>query len=159
MLRTPALLAAALLSFAGTARADWQFTKWGMSVDQLVSASGGKAVRIPPDQIAAKSPPKGPLRCLAEVAPPYRIGSTDFDSGSFLFDANGRLAAINFSVRADKFDELQSQLTAALGRPSASESRVFPHLIWRDLQKHNAVELRGFGTITILSYAPIPSDF
>ena len=38
-------LLAALVS--GPARADWQYTKWGMTPEQLVAASGGGAVLLP----------------------------------------------------------------------------------------------------------------
>ncbi|MGE4047070.1 MAG: hypothetical protein AB7F35_19565 [Acetobacteraceae bacterium] len=39
-----ALLAAGL---AGTARADWQYTRWGMTPEQVVRASGGKVSVLP----------------------------------------------------------------------------------------------------------------
>jgi hypothetical protein len=32
---------------APTARAEWQYTRWGMTPEQVVAASGGKAELLP----------------------------------------------------------------------------------------------------------------
>jgi hypothetical protein len=56
------VLSFAALLIASSARADWQYTRWGMTPEQVVAASGGKAEllpekerpRIPPLTTAAK---------------------------------------------------------------------------------------------------------
>jgi hypothetical protein len=40
------LLALILMAFATPAMADWQYTRWGMTVDEVVAASGGSATKI-----------------------------------------------------------------------------------------------------------------
>lgn len=40
------LLALFLMAFATPAMADWQYTRWGMTVDEVVAASNGSAKKI-----------------------------------------------------------------------------------------------------------------
>jgi len=41
------LVVLAVAALSGTARADWQYTKWGMTPEQVVRASGGKVSMLP----------------------------------------------------------------------------------------------------------------
>jgi hypothetical protein len=49
-----AVIAVALL-WATPVHADWQYTKWGMTPEQVIEASGGRVSKIPEDQQKAQS--------------------------------------------------------------------------------------------------------
>ena len=61
MRSTPWLTAIAALLIGPAAHADWQYTKWGMTPEQVVAASGGKAALLP----AARRPRIPPLETAA----------------------------------------------------------------------------------------------
>lgn len=65
------------LAFAAPARADWQYTKWGMTPEQVVVASGG-AARLVTDE----KPPYLSTRIGCDAR--YKVGAFEFYV-SFMF--------------------------------------------------------------------------
>lgn len=47
------LLAASFCNYSVPSRADWQYTKWGMTLEQVIAASGGK-VKLPNPAFVAR---------------------------------------------------------------------------------------------------------
>ena len=76
-MRQPALsiaVGALLIVFTCAAFADWQYTKWGMTVDEVIDASGGKATKI--DDSGRDSEDQ------------KTMATAPFIAGDFVFEAN-----------------------------------------------------------------------
>jgi hypothetical protein len=67
------------LGFVSPAKADWQYTKWGMTPQQVAAASGGNA--------QLETDGRG---CTGT----YRVGKFKFDV-TFEFDERARLLAVS----------------------------------------------------------------
>src|SRR6201996_4310901 len=71
---------------AGAAKADWEYTKWGMTPEQVVSASKNMAKEgsdLRPDSDGN----------VTKLVAPYQSGKFPFEA-QFGFDAAGRLASV-----------------------------------------------------------------
>lgn len=109
------LTAVALISSASIARADWAYTKWGMSPEQVEKASNGAAHFIP--EAERKTVAEAARRTGAEGT--YR----DCDLGlqlAFAFDAaNDGLRCVFYSVAdAQKNSALRELMIKRFGEPS-----------------------------------------
>jgi hypothetical protein len=109
-----------MLSFVPAARADWQYTHWGMTPEQVVAASKGTAQllpekdrpRLPPMVTAAKGDYQdGPL--------PLRV--------AFLFAiATNGLTCVSYGLNThDNDDAFKAALTKRYGRPKTSAGPAF----------------------------------
>src|SRR5262245_39013109 len=101
------------LSFLSPARADWQWTKWGMSPEGLVAASGGKARLATEEETQKKSHGKqgGPQTKLMLAVGTHRAGDFQFEA-FFLFDppTRGLVCAQLESGDESSFTRLRDQL-------------------------------------------------
>ena len=152
-----AATALVFLSFTRLGFADWDFTKWGMSLNQVVTASGGRARTLTPDQAKAESTFVG-LSCQAQIASPYTLAGLSFQKVNFCFDGDGRLQSVNLITEGNDFERVDRTLAAAFGAPAKSEGGSLPERIYVDRAKGNSLRLIRVSS-TILSYRPIPSGF
>lgn len=108
-----ALGMAALVLATSPALADWQYTKWGMTPEQVVAASKGAATATTDEERRQFSTTDG--KSVALVKARYTSGSYQFDV-HFLFD-DGKLSLV--SLNLDESDEglLAGDLTAKYGPP------------------------------------------
>ncbi len=111
MRNTTWLIGLAALLTTSPARADWQYTKWGMTPEQVVAASGGKAELLP----AQRRPPIPSLETVA---------SGEFQDGAltlrttFSFNAVGGLACVFYGVTSHDGDAaFKSSLVSRYGPP------------------------------------------
>ncbi len=99
---------------APPARADWAFTRWGMTPEQVVAASGGAARLIPPGRRERFDAQNWEL--AAE-------GSSD-DGGvattvGFMFDTQGGgLTCVLYNAAGDDAAKLEKAMVARYGRPA-----------------------------------------
>ena len=122
-----AIAFATILAGQPVARADWGSTHWGMTPEQVVSASGGMAHLIAPaaryrDDVANW-----------EMAAEGLIHDGDLTlHGGYMFDMRGGgLICVMYNATADDVGKLRDGLIARYGRPSKdSESGPFQDLIW-----------------------------
>lgn len=138
--RTAVILIALSLSMAAAkcSFADWQYTKWGMTSQQVVEASQGKASPI------AEEERKGKSTDTAEslLSAPYVAGKFNFEV-SFLFDRKtSKLSRIHLSlIDPSLCSELLESLSGKYGEPSlVKESSVFSRKEWRDKEHENGVQ-------------------
>lgn len=100
---------------AGDAAGAPRVARWGMTVDEVLSAFPGEAVR---PSAAEGRQGEGPVRIACE------IGGTTFQA-SFLFDKDARLRQITLDPSSKRdagrplFDRLAKLLTARYGQPVA----------------------------------------
>ena len=107
------VLAAALICVAGPAAAHWEFTRWGMSLQQVVAASRGTVRELPP----------GERRAVPAARMEYRA-SGEFRSGTlrltvaFAFDSrNGGLVCVSAQGEAAQSEAVRTWLERRLGAP------------------------------------------
>lgn len=114
----PLCLAASLV--APAARADWQYTRWGMTPEQVVAASGGRAELPPP----ARRP---------RVPPLVTAATGEFTEGqlrlrtvfSFRIEGNG-LECVSYGVSSHADDEaFKADLIRRHGQPQATRTVAF----------------------------------
>lgn len=94
------------------AHADWQYTRWGMTPEQVVAASAGKAELLP----ASRRPRIPPLETAA---------SGEFQDGAlalrtaFSFNTNGGgLACVSYGLMSHDGDAaFKANLTSRYGQP------------------------------------------
>ena len=131
------MLACALLAAAGLAApaaADWRYTRWGMSPEQVVAASRG-AVQLGP-------PPSGKTyeNLTGRARGVHTEDGASFDA-YFHFDAQTRLARVALE-RTGGTDcaAIHNRLLAQLGRPASSTRQSFATIDqWRDQARGNLV--------------------
>lgn len=130
------------------ASAHWQYTKWGMSPEEVVSAAEGR-VRLSagaPDQQV-----KG-LKIGAEGS--YSVGSLNLPA-TFYFDAKG-LQVVDLKAENEATCRaLDSRLRGEYGVPFASESSFFVKLVWKDQERGNRLEYLQAGDACWLKYTPL----
>jgi hypothetical protein len=129
-----AVIAVALL-WATPAHANWQYTKWGMTPEQVIEASGGTVSKTPEDQQKAR----GRFGFVELLSGTYT--SEDFHfKVDFQFSKN-KLEMIGMvPTESDRCKRLQSALTSKYGLPWENRSdRYGPHLIWQDRAHGNTI--------------------
>lgn len=148
MIRVAACAAFIVLASNGTAaKADWQYTRWGMTPAQVAAASGGKVlagVGRPGDRVDGQ-----------EVG---AIGS--YTSGVFKFEAvfyfvGGRLADIRLNLIAGDRYALKSSLDGVYGRPFRESGGGLSIVTYHDVKKNNRVDLFTIGELSTLEYRPL----
>lgn len=142
------VIVGALLALAAPARADWQYTHWGMSVDEVVKASKGAAVPLESGDAQHVRPGVG---AEARLKAPYKAGEYQFRA-FFYFDGAGKLTLVD--VSSDDLDPygasraIVAELRAKYGPPL----RDRPGWIeWQD--SGNAIEYRDVnGKLPAITY-------
>jgi hypothetical protein len=137
------------------ALANWEFAKWGMTLDELIAASGGKAIRYSEKEIKEKSTFIG-YKCQAYM-PNYATGKFKFEV-RFCFDARENLFSVDLYTDGQDFYELDRTLRGVFGRPAEEKDGLVPSRIWTDRTKGNVVRLVRVSS-TILQYQPIAKGF
>lgn len=134
-----AALCAAILLGVGEARADWQYTKWGMTPEQVEAASSG----------------------LAKVAGPvvkgtYKSGDITFLTEFYFQNGGLHLISLKPDVQGYACFSLRQSLEAVYGKPFSVDGEGRQ---WHDPGKNNRVGLDVIGNYAAahcdLVYAPL----
>lgn len=143
-----------LVVFApATSHADWQYTKWGMSKEQVAKAAGGQATA---DGIPTA---KNTETSLALLQAPYQTGRYKFIA-VFMFDRSTmELTEVRLElVDTELTSSLHGELTNKYGQPEKADIPVVKLNQWRDEAKNNNLSLMSIGNRhTTLIYNPIES--
>jgi hypothetical protein len=148
-----ALVGATILAAATPAAADWRFTKWGMTPEEVQAAA--------PDQVVPSGKKNKNIPLI--IKGPYEIGGIKFDDVWFIFKA-GKLDKVVMHANFFKQDELAKALATAFGPPVDSDrSRIGGSVSvstrnYRDVAKGNAVELYCLGDCAVF-YTPLDQGF
>ena len=121
------------VALSNTALADWQYTKWGMAVDEVIMASGGKASKF------ADSRRDTDTEKLLAIAP-YVAGDFVFEA-NFMFDKkNGELRGVILGLKEDNGRFLYAALVNRYGQPvSEGKTSVTQSARWLDRENNNNV--------------------
>jgi hypothetical protein len=127
------------------ANADWAYTKWDMTVAEVIGASEGKATENPSVEADSSADRIGRL-----VAP-YQSGNLEFRA-LFSFDRKAeRLISVNLKLlKAEDLPLLNSALTSKYGRPlEQSELSLGTVKRWIDHDNNNVIMLYTIGDDTV----------
>jgi hypothetical protein len=136
---------AALIVASTSVQADWEFTRWGMTVTEVERASRFSAIRTGLG-----------YGCMMQMQGPYTFLGVRFDLVRFCFDDDTLLESVDLLVKASAYDALDKTLRRAYG-PSQPPRGVDdkPGPSWTDLEHDNRIDLfRAEGTI--LTYRQPP---
>lgn len=137
------------LAMTSTAWADWQYTKWGMTVSDVAAASGGKATPYTNEG-------KNAGGAIVKLQAPYVTESFAFQA-FFLFGAPaGKLARVSLDlVDVTMCPKLYEPLFAKYGLPDQPYKEVEVYR-WRDEMNNNVVSLTFIANMHCsLSYWPV----
>jgi hypothetical protein len=146
-----AVLAAVLGIVAGAnpAFAWWRFAQWGMSPDQIVSASRGQAVPCRPDVPVCS-------RVLTGAAPSLVIESVDMvglhGATAFIFDAKGELIRTVVLFPSVDFAQASGMVQGIHGKATQDSAAA---RVWRDERRRSIVTVATSGAGTLLTYTPM----
>lgn len=149
------LLFALATLICGPAYADWQYTRWGMSPDQVIAASGGKARVATADEASRYARLAG---MTARAIGDYQTEEMRF-SVEFHHDTTGALQLVALTLRDwSGNNRLREALLARYGRPVESDKLSMGESdLWRDGAGGNIVRayrLPGLKSMSIL-YSPL----
>ena len=135
-----------------TARADWQYTKWGMSPAQTQQASRGA--------LRAVTPAEAPKKSIMGVAPSligtYTAGPLQFEATLYFQPAGLYLVHLTQPDSGRNMEALAA-LRGAYGEPVSNETSMVGKVYrWRDDNLNLSVEAYSFskGGFTI-NYQPL----
>lgn len=151
-----ALLVALALSQSAAAHAGWQYTRWGMTVDEARAASSG-ALR----DNDGKDRVRG--RYNWALAGDYHAVRFDFGVTAGFDVASGGLIRVVLTPRSgDACAAAVEELSAKYGAPELAEkSRFFTTRRWRDASAGNLVDftdshrIEGDGPGCSIAYEPL----
>lgn len=148
-MRAMVVLAACICALP--AQAHWQFTKWAMTPEQVVAASGGTAQLGSGEKSVQGDAVKGAVGR-------YEAGDYKF-AVNYWFNASG-LSGVSLSLKDDdQCLALQRDLLAKYGEPVERSGGSVQRRMWADRTASNRVVLitTGLGFCE-LQYAPLVSQ-
>ena len=166
-MKLPGIVLALACCGASAAKADWQYTKWGMTPQQVVSASTNPARE-------GSDPRPDSDGNVSKLVAPYQSGKFPFEA-QFGFDAADRLSSVTLVLKdksasmdmhmgADvKMDQgecrdLQVSVTAEYGPPQGGGTADMLYSIetWQDRKNKNNVKYAVlYGTGCYVQYSAI----
>lgn len=134
------------------ALAQWQYTQWGMTPEQVFTASSGAA------PLAQGLPEHARDGLTIGNVGTHKIGSSSFPA-TFFYKAGG-LQLVELKGQSDPSCwALGKLLEGEYGKPFASlSSAIMNRLTWKDTSKGNSIEFLNMGDVCWLKYSPIGAD-
>jgi hypothetical protein len=130
-----------------TAFADWQYTRWGMNPQQVISASKGKAAWRPTQFPKPEAP-------IEELGGTYSAGGRVFDLKFSFSDNKLVLVSLDLPVCGSLLTDIKS----AYGPPLDETEGPFPSWRWDDKRKGNQVTLFKLLGNCLLTYGPLDNN-
>lgn len=137
--------------------ADWLYTMWDMTPEELVAESGGEAELVdPPKHLAS-----GLVRAAESR---HETGAFVFDVAFLFRTGEGPLARIVLHlVDNTHAPQLYATLLSVYGEPDDHEINDIPegesHIAkWKDPANKNVVTYYGIGDYYAIEYAPLDHD-
>lgn len=133
-MRTALAIMIACCGLAAPANAHWQFTKWGMTPEQVIAASNG-TVKQGDGAVSAQGGD------TEDASGTYSVNGASFDA-SFFFE-NAKLKTVTLSSRDGKLcAQTMHDLQAVYGTPfESSPGSSVSNATWMDRTKNNRVKM------------------
>jgi hypothetical protein len=134
-----------------SAHADWQYTKWGMSPENIIAASKGVAVRVE-NPVIARNGDRGLLTA------PYATNNILFIVHFWFTVGEPKLARVSLDTQyAADCPNVRSLLFSIYGAPQVSDVGPPSSLRWRSDVTGNFIAFSQYGDARcVLDYYPIP---
>lgn len=138
------------------ARADWQYTKWGMTKSEVEAACTSKQMQTKEGRHSDGTKAKH------ELEGPYKAGSFDFNA--LFFFGDGKLNMVSLVLQSGSSIDLEQSILAKYGngnnyrKESISESPPIYRLIWRVESEGNLVTFIRFMDRYSVQYEPLKTD-
>lgn len=140
MFRLAAMSAAYAALLVSPAAADWQYTRWGMTPQQVIAASKGAARQNA--NVAVDTGTHRDERALLDA--PYSAGRMSFRVQFFFSNANRRLVKVRLVlVGGADCSDVRADLMNVYGSPLSQAAGVVVR--WRDTKRRNTVTLANWG--------------
>lgn len=140
-------LACVGLALGGSAaRADWQYTRWGMTPGQVVAASHGA--------VSTSSGDPGDHVEGEEVGASGTYASGDFKFRAVFYFINDKLADIRLKLLGSDPYALKNSLDGVYGKPFYDSHDGFI-VTYHDAKKNNRIDLVTIGDLATLEYRPL----
>jgi hypothetical protein len=130
--------------FAGKALANWQYTRWDMTPEQVVTASRGAAHTVPYDPGKSRTG----RQCL--VRGQYSIGDEVFDT-YFCFDDQRRLKVVLLEINSPAPQQIESLKNALLTEYGQPQSRNQDSWFWTVARENNIIQFNHSALISSVS--------
>lgn len=136
--------------YSGSAYADWQYTRWGMSPEQVVAASDNT---VRPAKEIVKTTDGQQTKMLEGT---YQTGAFSFQS-AFYFNLQNQLSAVQLSLRnVSDCPSLWGTMQTSYGPPEVSKISLGQFAKWWDKDSGNAVVLSDIRDLWCkIDYMPI----
>jgi len=132
------------------ANADWQYTKWGMTVDEVLTASKGKLRRCSVEACKGQTTDK----TAAQITGEYKAGEFAFAVYALFDKRSNRLSSINLELlNPTQGHSLVGSVRAKYGEPATvSRTPVMTLHVWGD--QIDQISIMAIGPNTTLQYQP-----
>jgi hypothetical protein len=111
--------------------AHWQYTRWGMTPNEVVAASKGKALLVTSTQFGENGE-------TADVGAIHEIAGIKFET-VFLFREKRLSMVIVWSEDSQQCRALSRDLLATYGKPSSVKNGLMPRTDWEDQANGNSI--------------------
>lgn len=144
----------AVVAVAPPAFAGWRYAQWGMSDEQVVSASRGEAVpcraEVPVCSSALTGAPAA--RLMVEAVDMAGLHG----SAALVFDANGQLIRTFVFFPSVDFEQAAAILQGVHGQPvSGDRPNEKVARVWRDEERRSIITITAAGSGTMVFYRPM----
>jgi hypothetical protein len=136
---------------ASPIQADWQYTRWGMTPNQINEASSGNASQIPPRE-GSRTINGEMLAHGSYVSGPYKFGV------DFFFNELGLSQVTLHPVSKEHCATIVRDLTGKYGDPVSVTKLPMQvlSLVWRDVTPNNEIRFNAEGSVDCsIVYTPI----
>ena len=136
-----------------SARADWDYTRWGMTADQVLSASKGKLRKCSPTVCRAHATTTSAAQLYGEFAD----GTFTFTIFAFFELWSGRLSSVELWLwDVDQTDAVVKAMLTKYGEPERnSNGAIIGSYVWRSsTDQITLLAVRDRRASTTITYRP-----
>ena len=138
------VFAIALMIGHGLALANWEFTRWGMTVDEVERASRYSAI------------PNGQgYGCMLEIHGPTTFLGIRFSLVKFCFDDEALLKSVDLLASVTAYSTVERNLLRAYGPPQIPRGVDQLSSSWTDPERGDRIDL-SLAENTVVTYSQAP---
>jgi hypothetical protein len=138
------VFAVSLIIVPTIAQADWEFTRWGMTVNEVERASRYSAIKNGQG-----------YGCMLEIHDPYTFLGVRFSLVQFCFDDDTLLESVNLLANLNAYSVIERNFRRIYGHPQMQTDLDKLRSSWTDKEHGNRIDLsRTEKTVVTYSQAP-----
>jgi hypothetical protein len=138
------VFAIALLIGHGMALANWEFTRWGMTVNEVERASRYSAIKNGQG-----------YGCMLEIHDPYTFRGVRFSVVKFCFDDETLLESVDLLASVAAYGAIEKSLRRAYGPPQIPRGVDQLSSSWTDTERGDRIDL-SLAENTVVTYSQAP---